>query len=150
EICMSVWKQLLFSFAVIIAALCLWVFLVPSAGQTLVKIGVPEPVVAAIRPLPAAGEGGLPGNDGGKEGGGNRGTLVVTVPVFTGIVNDRLNAIGSGEAIQSVVVMPQASGTISEILVSAGEKVVRNQVLARLDREEQTIGRERAEVALRS
>jgi RND family efflux transporter MFP subunit len=60
-----------------------------------------------------------------------------------------LNAIGSGEAIQSVVVMPQATGTIEEILVTAGEKVTKGQVLARLDRDEQVIERDRADVALR-
>ncbi|MGG2476424.1 efflux RND transporter periplasmic adaptor subunit, partial [Rhizobium sp. BR5] len=77
-------------------------------------------------------------------------TLVVTAPVKKGTVNDRLNAIGNGEAIQSVVVMPQASGTLSEIRVSSGARVVKGQVLARLDDEEQVIERDKAQVALRS
>lgn len=149
---MRIWKQLLLSLVVVVVALCLWVFMVPGAGDTLARMGVPEPIVAAIRPqaaqdaeAPGAGRNGGPGR-----GPGGRATVVVTEPVATGTVNDRLAAIGSGEAIQSVVVMPQASGTIEEILVSAGDKVTKGQVLARLDDDEQVIARDRAQVALRS
>ncbi len=149
---MRIWKQLLLSLVVVVVALCLWVFVVPGAGDTLARMGVPEPIVAAIRPQamqeaasPGAGAGGAQGR-----GPGGGGTLVVTEAVATGTVNDQLAAIGSGEAIQSVVVMPQASGTIEEILVVAGDKVTKGQVLARLDDDEQVIARDRAEVALRS
>ena len=69
---------------------------------------------------------------------------------MTATINDRLTAIGSGVAIQSVVVMPQATGTIDEILVRAGQKVTKGQVLARLDDDEQLIERDKAQVALRS
>ncbi len=149
---MRIWKQLLLSLVVVVVALCLWVFVVPGAGDTLARMGVPDPIVAAIRPQatqeaasPGAGAGGARGR-----GPGGGGTLVVTEAVATGTVNDQLAAIGSGEAIQSVVVMPQASGTIEEILVVAGDKVTKGQVLARLDDDEQVIARDRAEVALRS
>jgi len=155
---MRIWKQLLISLVVVAVALCLWVFLVPSAGQTLAKMGVPQPIVAALQPQGAGGDGAAaPGGgersaqgQGRGQGGGGRATMVVTADVATGTVNDRLNAIGSGEAIQSVVVMPQASGTIDEILVKAGDKVTKGQVLARLDDDEQVIARDRAQVALRS
>ncbi|MGK6312090.1 efflux RND transporter periplasmic adaptor subunit [Neorhizobium sp. DT-125] len=164
---MRIWKQLLLSIVVLAAGLCLWVFMVPGAGETLAKIGVPGEVIAAIRPEqaqpaapPAAGDGnaaarqqGQGGGQGGQQrgqGGGNRATLVVAQPVAIGTVNDRLTAIGSGEAIQSVVVMPQATGTIHEIMVSSGEKVVKGQVLARLDDDEQVIERDKAQVSLRS
>ncbi|CAD7023568.1 efflux RND transporter periplasmic adaptor subunit [Pseudorhizobium endolithicum] len=151
---MRIWKQLLLSLVVVVAALCLWVFLVPGAGDTLARMGVPEPIVAAIRPQGPQGAdngaGGGQGAEGQGRGAGGRATLVVTEAVATGTVNDRLAAIGSGEAIQSVVVMPQASGIIEEILVSAGDKVTKGQVLARLDDDEQVIARDRAQVALRS
>jgi RND family efflux transporter MFP subunit len=148
--------------------------MVPSAGQTLAKMGVPGEVIAAVSPKPApkpapAAAGGANGNAaarqqgegaaqnaprgaGGQGGGqgGNRATLVVAQLVAIGTVNDRLSAIGSGEAIQSVVVMPQSSGTITEIRVTSGQKVTKGQVLARLDDEEQTIEREKAQVALQS
>ncbi|MBP2558656.1 RND family efflux transporter MFP subunit [Neorhizobium galegae] len=176
---MRIWKQLLLCIVVLAGALGLWVYLVPSAGGTLTKMGVPGEVIAAVIPKTAAqpapapaggaagnaaarpqGEGGAQGaaqngqrgagGQGGGQGGGNRATLVVAQPVATGTVNDRLSAIGSGEAIQSVVVMPQASGTIHEIMVTSGQKVTKGQVLARLDDEEQTIERDKARVALAS
>jgi RND family efflux transporter MFP subunit len=165
---MRIWKQLLLCLCVIVLALGLWVFMVPSAGETLAKYGVPEQVVAAIRPQasgettandapggnrPAGQQQGQSGQGSGGQrgqGGGNRGTLVNAQPVTTGTVNDRLSAIGSGEAIQSVVVMPQATGTVNEIRVTSGEKVVKGQVLARLDDDEQVIERDKAQVALRS
>ncbi len=151
---MRIWKQLLLSLIVLSGALCLSVFLVPCAGDMLARMGVPQSLVSAIRPEAgaetASGGAGSPGRGPGGGAGGSRATLVVTQEVGTGTVNDRLSAIGSGEAIQSVVVMPQAAGTIEEILVTAGEKVSRGQVLARLDKEEQVIARDRAQVALRS
>lgn len=149
---MRIWKQLLLSLVAVVVALCLWVFMVPGAGDTLARMGVPELIVAAIRPQ-AAQDAEAPGvgrNGGPGRGPGGRATVVVTEAVATGTVNDRLAAIGSGEAIQSVVVMPQASGTIEEILVSAGDKVRKGQALARLDDDEQVIARDRAQVALRS
>ncbi|MDR6818384.1 RND family efflux transporter MFP subunit [Neorhizobium sp. 2083] len=174
---MRIWKQLLLCLVVLAGALALWVYLVPSAGETLARMGVPGEVIAAIRPKPASssapaangngaarpqGQGGAQGNaqaqngqrgaggQGGGQGGGNRATLVVAQPVAIGTVNDRLSAIGSGEAIQSVVVMPQSSGTVDEIMVTSGQKVTKGQVLARLDDEEQIIEREKAQVALQS
>ena len=155
---MRIWKQLVLGMAILAGTLCLWVFLVPSAGETLAKIGVPGQVVAAIRP-DQAGEPGAaagrsdegPGNGAGnRQGGGPRQTAVVIRPVEIGTVNDRFSAIGSGEAIQSVVVMPQSAGTISEIMVGSGEKVTKGQVLARLDDDEQIIERDKAQVALQS
>lgn len=156
---MRIWKQLVLGMAILAGALCLWVFLVPSAGETLAKIGVPGQVVAAIRP----GEDGQAASsqnepDGQRpgagqragQGGGNRPTMVAIRPVAIGTVNDRFSAIGSGEAIQSVVVMPQSTGTISEIMVRSGEKVKKGQVLARLDDDEQIIERDKARVTLQS
>ncbi|CDZ33367.1 efflux RND transporter periplasmic adaptor subunit [Neorhizobium galegae] len=169
---MRIWKQLLLCLVVLAGALALWVYLVPSAGGTLTKMGVPGEVIAAViprtsaqpAPAPAGGASGnaaaRPQGEGGAQGaaqrgagggqGGNRATLVVTQPVAIGTVNDRLSAIGSGQAIQSVVVMPQASGTVNEIMVTSGQKVTKGQVLARLDDEEQTIERDKARVALAS
>ncbi|WP_037087371.1 efflux RND transporter periplasmic adaptor subunit [Neorhizobium vignae] len=171
---MRIWKQLLLCIVVLAGALGLWIYLVPSAGGTLKKMGVPGEVIAAViprtaaqpAPAPAGGANGnaaaRPQGEGGAQGaaqngqrgaggqGGNRATLIVAQPVAIGTVNDRLSAIGSGEAIQSVVVMPQASGTVNEIMVTSGQKVTKGQVLARLDDEEQTIERDKARVALAS
>ncbi|AXV15693.1 efflux transporter periplasmic adaptor subunit [Neorhizobium sp. SOG26] len=169
---MRIWKQLFLCLVLLAAALGLWIYMVPSAGQTLAGWGVPQPVLAAITSPsedvsaakePAAGgprNGGQAaangpepgrGQDGpGGPGGANRATLVSVQPVKIGVVNDQLSAIGSGQAVQTVVVMPQASGTINEIMVTAGQKVEKGQVLARLDDDEQIIERDKAQVALKS
>jgi RND family efflux transporter MFP subunit len=161
---MRIWKQLLLSLVMLFAGLCLWLFVSPDAGHALVRLGVPQQAVALVQPgvaatareaggasagAQAARAGGQAGQ-GGRGQGGQRATLVVTRPVVMDKVNDRLNAIGSGTAIQSVVVMPQATGTIDEILVASGQKVAKGDVLARLDDEEQKIELDKARVALRS
>ena len=140
---MRVWKQVGVSLAVVGAGLCLWGFYSPDARNVLASIGIGKVPAAAVE-VAAAGQ-----NAGGNRRNGNA-TLVVTAPAKKGIVNDRLNAIGNGQAIQSVVVMPQVSGTLSEIRTAAGARVVKGQVLARLDDEEQVIERDKAQVALRS
>jgi RND family efflux transporter MFP subunit len=169
-----IWKQLLLCVVALFGALCLWVFLVPSAGDTLIHMGVPAQAVKLISRAPAktAGEAGAgparTGSEGQQAGAGigqpgqggqrnqngasgtGRATLVAVEPVTMGTVNDRLSAIGSGEAIQSVVVMPQATGTVAEILVSSGQRVTKGQVLARLDDDEQVIERDKAQVSLKS
>lgn len=146
---MRIWKQLFLCLVLVAVALGLWVYFVPSAGQTLAKYGFPTKSPAQAQTGSSAnGSGGQRQNGG--QGGGNRATLVSAQQVKTGTVNDRLSAIGSGEAIQSVVVMPQASGTVHDIMVTSGQKVVKGQVLARLDDDEQLIERDKAQVALRS
>ncbi len=160
---MPLWKQLAISIALIFVALCSWVYFSPGAGQTLVSMGVPQSVVALVSGQPdgegqqaegqsaqGAGQGRGQGQAQGGRRGGNQNILVATQPVTIGVVNDRLSAIGDGEAIEAVSVMPQASGTIAEILVSSGQKVKKGDIIARLDREEQVILRDQAAVALRS
>ncbi|CUX39779.1 MULTISPECIES: efflux RND transporter periplasmic adaptor subunit [Agrobacterium] len=144
---MRVWKQVGVSLAVVGTGLCLWGFYSPDARNVLASIGIGKAPAGAIEVAAAGPSTGQ--NAGGNRRNGNA-TLVVTAPVKKGIVNDRLNAIGSGQAIQSVVVMPQTSGTLSEIRTAAGARVTKGQVLARLDDEEQVIERDKAQVALRS
>lgn len=158
---MPLWKQLAISIALIFLGLCSWVYFSPGAGRTLVSMGVPQSVVGLVAPTPEAeGQGGQRAQSGGQgraqgQGQGNRrgggqAILVATEAVAVGVVNDRLSAIGDGEAVEAVTVMPQASGMLDEILVSSGQKVSKGDVIARLDREEQVILRDQAVVALRS
>lgn len=143
---MRVWKQVGVSAAVVGAGLCSWAFLSPDARNVLASLGLATEKTAAVEVAQATsgGQAAKPVRSGGNA------TLVATAPVKQGTVNDRLNAIGNGEAIQSVVVMPQTSGTIAEILIASGAKVKKGQVLARLDDDEQIIERDKAQVALRS
>jgi RND family efflux transporter MFP subunit len=162
---MSFWKQFALCLGVIAAGFAGWAFFVPGAADTLRNAGVPESIVGkAIDPdkvadaAPASGEqasGEQPGNrrqggNSGAGGGRNGAVLVVTQAVVPGIVNDRLGAIGTGDAIRSVVVTPQASGIVREILVKSGDMVKQGQILAKLDSEEQVISRGQAEVVLKS
>ena len=154
---MRIWNQLLMSVAVLLGGLCLWVYLSADAGRSLISMGVPAGVVISINPdvaEPAAATvAGAPASSsrGGQRGGGeSQVVLVATRPVGTGVVNDRLSAIGDGEAIQSVIVMPQAMGTVNEILVKSGDMVKKGQILAQLDDDEQIILRDQAQVVLRS
>ncbi|ACM27016.1 efflux RND transporter periplasmic adaptor subunit [Agrobacterium rhizogenes] len=144
---MTAWKQLSLSFLLLVAGIAAVVAFVPGTAGLLRAVGVPEAVVGAIAP----GEGSK--GEKAANGGGRRGAdtpLVVTEAVVSGVVNDRLSAIGTGDAIRSVVVMPQATGTIREILIKSGDHVKQGQVLARLDDDEQIIARGQAEVALKS
>ncbi|MCM2432035.1 efflux RND transporter periplasmic adaptor subunit [Agrobacterium rosae] len=145
---MRVWKQVGVSLAVLGAGVCLWAFTSTDGRSVLAKAGLVSAETPAAQSAGSAPAGGAPRGQGG--GRGNSATLVSLAPVKTGTVNDRMNAIGNGEAIQSVVVTPQASGLISEILVSSGQSVKKGEVLARLDDDEQLIEREKAQVALRS
>ncbi|MBW9087633.1 efflux RND transporter periplasmic adaptor subunit [Rhizobium wenxiniae] len=156
---MRIWNQLLLSAAVLLGGLCFWVYLSADAGRTLISMGVPEAIVSAINskagePVSAtiAGSGQRSQEAGSnrQNSAGGQAVLVATRPVGTGIVNDSLSAIGDGEAIQSVIVMPQAAGTINEILVKSGDRVKKGQILAQLDDDEQIILRDQAQVLLRS
>ncbi|EKF59535.1 HlyD family secretion protein [Agrobacterium albertimagni AOL15] len=161
---MPLWKQLAISIALLFIGLCSWVYFSPGAGQALVSMGVPQSVVGLVAATPeaeghdgqraqAGGQGGAQGQgqgQGNRRGGGNQPILVATEAVAIGVVNDRLSAIGDGEAVEAVTVMPQTSGMLDEILVSSGQKVSKGDIIARLDREEQVILRDQAAVALRS
>lgn len=63
------------------------------------------------------------------------------------LVNDRLSAIGSGEAIHTVTVTPYVAGYLDEILVESGDEVRQGQVIGRLDNEEQRIAADQARLA---
>ncbi|EJK82230.1 efflux RND transporter periplasmic adaptor subunit [Rhizobium sp. AP16] len=144
---MTAWKQLSLSFLLLAAGIVAVVAFVPGTAGLLRAVGVPEAVVATV--APGKGTKGEKAANGGARRGVDT-PLVVTEAVVSGVVNDRLSAIGTGDAIRSVVVMPQATGTIREILIKSGNHVKQGQVLARLDDDEQIIARGQAEVALKS
>ena len=176
---MAFWKQLSLSFLVIVAGVLAWLWFVPGADGVLRRIGLPENVIALVAPAAeetgdaaangparqgtgqgqgAQGQGaqgqGAQGQGPQGQGANRRGTgaqpLVVVRPVETGTVNDRLSALGTGDAIQSVTVMPQVSGTLFEIAIKSGDRITKGQVIARLENEEQRIARDQAQVALKS
>ncbi len=149
---MPFWKQVIVILAVVAAFVAGWARFVPGAGDMLRRMGAPEGVVAVLAP---AGDGTDTGGKGGAGGegnrrGGNGAPLVVVQPVGIGTVNDRLSAIGTGDAIRSVAVTPQVDGTLARVAIVSGQKVASGDLMAQLDNDEQTIARDQARVALKS
>lgn len=85
----------------------------------------------------------------GQNSGARNAPLVMTKPAQKQIVNDKLSAIGSGVALNTVAVMPYSSGTIRQFLVSAGTLVKKGQIIAELDAETEQIAVEKAQVLLK-
>lgn len=141
---MRLWKQLAVSLVVLAVGGAAWIRFAPGAGETLAAIGVSHPLIDAL----SRSQGGEDDQRNGGRGQGGRGgldaALVVVRPAASAIVNNRLNAIGSGEAIHSVTVTPTATGNLTEILVKSGDRVEAGQVIARLDSDDQMIVAEQA------
>lgn len=136
---MHFYKQAVISLGVLAVGAGAWLFLAPDGRALLAKTGL-------VENMPTASGGGMAG---GFRPGGQK-VSVVVAPVVSGTLNDELTAIGDGEAVQSVTMMPEEAGNITEILIESGEPVEKGQVLVRLDSWEQTLARDLAEVALQS
>ncbi|ACP25837.1 HlyD family secretion protein [Sinorhizobium fredii NGR234] len=140
-------KQLAVSLVVLVVGGAAWVRFAPGAGETLGAIGVSHPLIDALSGT-QSGDGAGGQRNGGRGEGGRRGfsdaALVVVRPAESAIVNNRLNAIGNGEAIRSVTVTPASTGNLTEILVKSGDRIEEGQVIARLDSDEQMIAAEHA------
>ena len=90
------------------------------------------------------GAGSSGGQSRGGPGGGRPAPLVVASDVSLNLINNRLKAVGNGEAVSSVSVVPLSGGIITDVQVSPGQQVERNSTLVTLDSEEQQIARDRA------
>lgn len=134
---MSIWKQLCLTLVVLVVAAGLWVRYFPAAPAHLSAWGMDwlEFAVADTK----ASEGNKPQ----RRRGGPQGA-VVTTPVIELTINDRLSAIGTSTALQSVAVTPYTSGTLKEVLVQSGATVKPDDVIARLDAYAEQIAVERA------
>jgi membrane fusion protein, multidrug efflux system len=101
---------------------------------------LPEPVLAAIKPLlpksaqpqqaaggPAAGGAGRPGGPGGQA------PAVEVVPVVTGVVTEIAEAVGSTRAFESVVINAKVSGIVEAVSFEEGSTVKAGQELIRID-----------------
>lgn len=75
-------------------------------------------------------------------------TYVVVANVAQQVVNDRLNAIGTGKAVSSVDVRPWSSGMMKSLFVKAGDKVQKHDAMAELDSDNEKISVERAKIQL--
>ncbi len=140
---MSLVKQTVLTLAVLFLGVCAWVYFFPGALQTLSRYNLditPLPQIAAFggRAEPANG------STGGAPGMRQREVLVITEPVTTGVINDRLTAIGNGRAVQSVTITPLVSGQIVDLPAVSGERVERGTVIAKLDAASETLALDKA------
>lgn len=145
---MSFWKQLALSLVVIVVAAGLWLSFFPGAPETLDRWGLGW--AAAALPNRTVETPATPSRQGAGTPGGGFGQpgLVVAADIGTATINDRLVAIGTGKALNSVAVTPFASGRLTEILATSGEQVEAGEVIARLDSETEEIAVDRARIAL--
>jgi len=138
---MAGWKQLLLALVVLAAATAAWVKFFPGATELLAQWGIGSGAAAVTQDQAGAGEA--------RRGGGARQqTAVVTAPVVEAIINDTLQAIGTGRANNSVTVKPYSPGRVTKLEVSPGTMVEVGTVIARLDSEVEEIAVDRAKIAL--
>ncbi|MET3583735.1 RND family efflux transporter MFP subunit [Mesorhizobium robiniae] len=140
---MATWKQIVFALVILVAAAAAWVRFFPGAPDVLARWGF-DWAYAATPPTGAVDNGGQTGS---SNAAGQRVTIVA-LPAAAAIINDRLQAIGTGRANASVTVNPYSSGRLVEFLVEAGAHVEKGQVIATLDSDTEVIAQDRAKVAL--
>ncbi len=150
---MKIWKQLIISMLLVAVLFGTWIYTWPDAQKTMESYGLGF-LAFANREKPAEG-GAKPGpaNAGGKPAVGgrpSRDTLVVAGVVGENIVNNRLSAIGTGQAARTVIIRPVVSGQIATIPVSSGSLVNAGDVLIELDSKTELLALERAELALKT
>ena len=146
---MKLWKQLLLSLVLIAVAFVTWSWAYPGAHDVLVRNGLER--ISLFPPAADAAKNGASGaQQAGGQGGrrGAREAIVVVAPVGEGLVNDKLTAIGTGQAVRSVSVRTLVSGQIAEIPVRPGSKVERGDVLIRLDAAQEELAVERARLTV--
>jgi RND family efflux transporter MFP subunit len=149
-------KQLVVSFIVLLVAAAGYVYFVPGAATTLRSLGIAIPVptaYAATEDSAAANAATAANRRGGARPGGRPGGFsrqaptVITLPVTTSTVNDKLSAIGQGTAVQSVSVTSQATGTLEKLAVKPGDTVKAGQLIAQLDSDAEQIAYDKARLA---
>ena len=148
---MSGFRQILITLVLAMAAIGIWARFDTGAGPRLIAWGVPAFMVDIVA---ASGDNeSAPGGEGGGMSGGaamqGEGTPVVISRTGEAAVNDRVAAIGDGEALHSVTVFPRSEGILTDIRVDSGDRVEAGQVLATLDLDQQTVARDQARLAVR-
>jgi RND family efflux transporter MFP subunit len=129
-----------------VGALILLHFVPGSAGMAR-SLGIPESIVAMVaKPAPTA----LPPQEGNQRRNQGQQLTVVVKAAGEGKINDRLRAIGDGDALRSVSVTPLVAGQIAELSIRPGQRVKAGEVIARLDDEVEKVAVAQAKVALQA
>lgn len=142
---MAAWKQLLFALVILAAAAAAWVLFFPGAPDMLARWGIDWAYAAT----PPADTGAA---TNARRANGRNGTrqqvTIVALPAAKAVINDRLQAIGTGRANASVTVNPYSSGRLVEFLVKSGAHVEKGEIIATLDSDTEVIAQNRARLAL--
>jgi RND family efflux transporter MFP subunit len=141
---MSFWKQALISLILLAVAFFGWARFFPGSSEVMARWGIERiPFATAARsPDQPADQG----NGQRQRSGAQQAVVAATVTEET--INDRLSAIGTGRARQTVTVTPYASGRLTEMLVKSGATVKAGDLIAKLDDETEKIAVDRARFAL--
>lgn len=126
-------------------AVVAWAMWLPSSHAILERAGLLQPIARLGVPLAQDPQIAGPAAGGPVVRGA---VAVATSEVGQGEVGDQIAAIGTGEALHSVVLLPEVSGRVAEIRVAAGDRVEAGTVVARLDNAAEQIARDRAELLL--
>lgn len=159
---MALWKQALVACVAALVAFAAWIVIAPQTAPSFVadaanRVGLPlgGTVESAGGPPgrgggpggpPGGGRGGPPGGFGG--GGGPQ--SVVVAPARAATDTARVSAIGTAEAMRSVVLNAPDDGLVREIAIAPGRNVAAGDVLVVLDDREQRLALTRSEIALRT
>ncbi len=122
----------------------IWVRYFPGAGEIAANAGIPERLVGFVTRSSEVTGNKSDGGPGNRRGGGSDASLVVVAAVGEASINNRLTAIGDGEARRSVIVVPYSSGVLEEVHMVPGQRVTAGSVLAVLDAEAEKIARDQA------
>jgi RND family efflux transporter MFP subunit len=143
---MSVWKQLALSLVVLLVAAAAWVKFFPGSHEILASWGIEWAVASTGGPAAADRTGSTDATR--QPNRTSQPSSVIAATVANATINDRLTAIGTGRANNSVVVTPYSSGRLTEIAVQPGDEVQAGSLIARLDADAEQIAVARARVAL--
>ncbi|NGN44314.1 efflux RND transporter periplasmic adaptor subunit [Mesorhizobium sp. CGMCC 1.15528] len=138
---MAAWKQIVFTLVILVVAAAAWARFYPGAPDILARWGIDWAYGATAKTEGTASAAG-----GNRQRGPQ--TAVITAPVTSATINDRLQAIGTGRANASVAINPYSSGRLTELVVTPGSKVEAGAVIARLDSDGEKIAVDRAKVAV--
>ncbi len=145
---MAFLRQIVVTLVVLVAALGVWMMLSPLPGRVILSSGVPLPeqakaLIARISPEETEKAGATRAPQGGSAA-----QLVVVDPASPAVARDRLRALGTGEAIRSVAIRPDAGGIVAGIGFGSGDEVREGTTLAVLQNDAERVAVDRAKLAL--
>jgi RND family efflux transporter MFP subunit len=144
---MRILTQLLTGLVFLAVGAMLLLHFVPGSAGMARTVGVPENIIAMVaKPAPTA----LPPAEGNQRRNQGQQLTVVVKNAEEGKINDRLRAIGDGDAIRSVGITPLVAGQIAELRVKPGQRVKAGEVIARLDDAVETVAVSQAKVAMKA